>query len=633
MAHGSVDSVNPAANPQGERVRLHGWQLWGVLIALMLTLLLAALDQTIVSTALPTIIRELHGVDQYAWVVTAYLLTETTVIPIVGKLSDQFGRKWFVISGVVIFLIGSALSGASQTMTQLILFRGLQGIGAGFIFSQIFTLVGDIFTPAERARWQGLFSGVFALASVIGPTLGGWITDNTSWRWVFYVNIPIGAVALVMLFFRLPNSISLRSNQYTGRDAFRRIDFAGALTAAGGTVCLLLGLTWGGVTYPWQSAQVIGILVAAVMLFGAFFYVERIAREPILPLDLFRNQVFAAGSVLSLLVGMALFAVVIYLPLFIQGVLGQSATNSGAVITPLTLTLAIGAIIVGQLIARIGRYQFLSVLGALVLTFGVFLFTRMTISTSLGEVTRDMIIVGLGLGMLQPVLTLAVQNAIPRNRLGVGTSAVTYLRTLGQTLGTAIIGSVVNTTFNAELATRLPAAANRLPAKLLQAATNQEVLTSTDAQHQIRDAATQGAVHAAVARASASVPPGPAHDTIVQQITNTVTQQVTQQVHTLFDQIFLATKEALAIAIQHAFVAGLIICALVIVTTFFLKDVPLSSSHGPAPAPAPVQEGAPASGTPAAAGSHALTSNAGEQGGTTRRADEPPAIEGPAYQR
>src|SRR5262249_11510699 len=306
----------------------------------MLTLLLAALDQTIVSTALPKIIGELRGFDSYTWVVTAYLLAETTVIPIVGKLSDQFGRKWFLIAGVVIFLIGSALSGASQTINQLIIFRGLQGVGAGFLFALIFTLIGDIFTPAERARWQGLFSGVFALASVIGPTLGGWITDTTTWRWVFYVNLPLGIAALAMLFFWLPSDISVRSTHFTGLAAIRRIDFVGGATAAAATVCLLLGLTWGGQTYPLDSPQVISVLMAAALLFTPFFFAERPAFDPILPLDLFRSQVFATGALLSLTVGMALFAVVIYLPLFIQGVLGQSATSSGAAITPLTLTIA-----------------------------------------------------------------------------------------------------------------------------------------------------------------------------------------------------------------------------------------------------------------------------------------------------
>lgn len=546
-----------------ERVRLTGWALTGVLASLMLTMLLAALDQTIVSTALPKILDDLHGYNRYTWVVTAYLLAETTVIPIIGKLSDQFGRKWFLVAGVAIFLIGSMLSGTSNSMTQLILFRGIQGIGAGFIFALVFTLIGDIFTPAERARWQGLFSGVFALASVIGPSLGGWITDNTTWRWVFYVNMPVGVLALGLLIFVLPNNLSLRSSAYRGKAALRRIDFAGSISAAAATVCLLLGLTWGGVTYPWTSKHVIGILVAAIVLFVVFFVIERrYAVEPILPLDLFKNRVFAAGALLSLTVGMALFAVVIYLPLFIQAVLGQTATNSGAVITPLTLTLAIGAAVVGQVIYKLGRYQIISILGGFVLAIGVFLLIQMGPNVALGQVTINMIVVGIGLGMVQPVLTLAVQNAIPRTRLGVGTSAVTYLRTMGQTLGTAIIGAVVTNAANANLAKHLPAAAQKLPAGVLAAASNQQVLTQPGLKSQI--------VSAAVQQATASVPPGPQHAQTVATIT--------AQVHSLFSQIFEASRLSLATGIHEAFIGALIIVGLAIVITFFLTDVPLTAS-------------------------------------------------------
>jgi EmrB/QacA subfamily drug resistance transporter len=571
-------------------VGLRGSQLASVLAALMLTLLLSALDQTIVNTALPRIIGDLNGFDQYIWVATAYLLTSTTMIPIVGKLSDQFGRKWFLVAGVVIFLAGSALSGASQSMTQLILFRGLQGIGAGTILSLVFTLIGDIFSPAERARWQGLFSGVFALASVIGPTLGGWITDNASWRWVFYINLPVGAIALFLLIFRLPMHISVRSNKFTGWQAIKRIDFAGVFTAAGATTCLLLGLTWGGGgTYAWNSPQVLGTLLGAANLFLIFGIIEGFfAVEPILPLDLFKNQVFAAGALLSLTVGMALFAVAFYLPLFIQGVLGQSATNSGAVITPLTISMAIMSIFVGQLVAKLGRYQVFSVIGAMVLTFGVYLLSQMSASSGLGEVTRNMVVVGLGLGMLMPVLTLAVQNAIPRSRLGVGTGAVTYLRSMGQTLGVAVIGAVVGNTVSSELARRLPAAASQFPAKMRDANALEQLLTNPSLKTQVENAATQKAVDQATTPAlikaletqGPKVPPGPTHwvglRAIAEQVQTQVSHQVTQQVHGLFDQILEATRQSLAVGITHAFTAGLIVSGAVVVIALFLKDVPLA---------------------------------------------------------
>ncbi|MGZ3583674.1 MAG: MFS transporter, partial [Ktedonobacterales bacterium] len=371
----------------------------------------------------------------------------------------------------------------------------------------------------------------------------------------------------------------------------RRIDFLGALTAAGATVCLLLGLTWGGQMYPWDSVQVIATLSAAVVLFIAFFFVERFATEPILPLDLFRNQVFAAGSALALMVGMTLFAVVIYLPLFIQAVLKQTATSSGAVITPMTLAMGAGAVVIGFVIARIGRYQFIAIIGALVMTGGIYLFSQMNTSTTLFEVTRNMIIVGVGMGLLQPVMTLAVQNAIPRTRLGVGTGAVTYLRSMGSTLGVAIIGAVVNNTVTMELAKRLPAGASLLPKAAVSPAAIQQVLVDPGAQQVLIAQASKGAlqqtvgpaVQQAIAQASAAhrIPPtGPAHDqaiaAITQQVTQAVTAQVTQQMTNLFNQIFEASRMALAIGIGDAFKVGLIMCGVIIIITLFLKDVPLA---------------------------------------------------------
>jgi len=594
-----------------QRVRLRGFALWSVLIALMLTLFLAALDQTIVSTALPTILADLNGFNNYTWVVTAYLISSTLVIPIVGKLSDQFGRKWFIIGGVILFLIGSALSGASQTIGQLITFRALQGLGAGALLSLVFTSVGDIFTPAERARWQGLFVGVFGLASVIGPSLGGWITDYSSWRWVFYVNLPVGIIALFFLTFYLPSSISLRSTAYTGWRAVRRIDFAGAITAAAATTLLLLGLTWGGATYPWGSWQVIGSLVAAGVLFIAFGVIEALVPEPILPLDLFRNQIFASGSLMSLLTGMALFAVVIYLPLFIQGVLGQSASNSGTVITPLTLSLVAASILGGLLVARVGRYQWLAILGGIVLLIGIFLLSRMGVSTPLLTVTLFMIVVGLGLGLLQPVVTLAVQNALPRTRLGVGTGAVTYLRSLGSTLGTAIVGSVVTNTINSDITGRLAKIpnANKLPAPVISAATNQQVLVSPSLRNTLVTKVTQGAIQQGTtqalaqvkAQAETQVPAGPNHAATVAAIVakakpgvvEKVTAAVKPEIQNLFAHIFDATRHSLALGIQHAFTVSLLIAAVAIVMAFFLKDVPLvgsgarpaSQTTGQAPTP------------------------------------------------
>src|SRR5579862_2958112 len=425
--HMSERTSMVAAPSTGEAARPRGWALVSVVAGLLLTLALSALDATIVGTALPTIVGALHGFNQYSWVVTAYLLTSTTVVPIVGKLSDQFGRKGFLLTGIALFLLGSALAGTAQTMTQLILFRGLQGLGAGFMQTLAFTLVADLFPPAERGRWQGIFVSVLALALIVGPAIGGAITDHASWRWVFYVNIPVGALALLVLTLWLPSAISVRSMAYRGWAAVRRIDVTGALTAAAATVCLLLGLTWGGATYPWESPQVVGVLSAAGVLYLAFFIAEQFVKEPLLPLDLFRNQVFAASGLLALAGGMIVYAMIFYLPLFIQRVLGQTATTSGASLAPLFIPVAVSAVLGGQLIAKMGRYQFLAVIGAIILLAGMFLLTRMNTTTTLTMVSLNMIVIGLGIGVLQPIYTLAAQNAIPIQRMGTGTGAVNYL--------------------------------------------------------------------------------------------------------------------------------------------------------------------------------------------------------------
>lgn len=578
---GSSPSSQQLTSATGGGRRIHGFALVSILVALMLTLLLEALDQTVVGTALPRIVGELQGFDRYTWVVTAYLVGSTTMVPIVGKLSDQFGRKWFFIAGVVIFLLGSALSGASQTMNQLIAFRALQGLGAGTGIALVFTVVGDIFPPAERARWQGIFSAVYGFSSVVGPTVGGWLTDHgpllgnlvtdaTRWRWVFYINLPIGIIALAALLIYLPVNISERSNRYTGWAAVRRIDFLGAVLASAATICLLLGLTWGGdQTYDWSSVQVIGTLVAAGILYIMFFIVERFAVEPVLPLKLFRNQVFSAGSTLSLLQGMILLGLVIYLPLYLQGVLGQSATNSGVVITPLTVSLVVGAGLSGFVVAMLKRYQAITILGAIVMTIGVYLMTRMTAATGLVEAVIYMAVAGIGIGIFFSILTLAVQNSLPRTQLGVGTAAVRYLSQLGSTLGVAIVGTVVNNTIASDIVTRLPASAVRqLTPQGLKFATNPQVLVNPT----YHDTVVKTAEGFAVAQATAHIPPGPEYN----QAAAAAAAQAIQQVQHLLNQVFEALKLSLAVAIQHGFVTILFFCIVTIVAAFFLKDVPLA---------------------------------------------------------
>ncbi len=563
--------------PQESGRRLRGIALFSVLGALMLTLLLEALDQTVVGTALPRIIGSLQGFDRYTWAVTAYTLASVIMIPTVGKLSDQFGRKWFLIAGTIIFLVGSALAGASQTMNELIAFRALQGLGAGIGIALVFTVVGDIFSPAERAKWQGIFGVVYGVSNLVGPTLGGWltdhgpllgtlVTDSTRWRWVFYVNLPLGILALAALLVYLPSNISIRNTRFTGWAAVRRIDFIGALLVAAATICLLLGLTWGGnQTYDWGSVQVIGVLAASGILYIAFFISERFAAEPVLPLTLFRNRVFAAASVLSLLQLMVLVGLIIYLPLFLQGVLGESATYAGAVITPLTLSSVVGATAAGALVATFKRYQLVTIIGGIIATVGVFLLAQMTISTNLLQAALFMVVAGLGLGVFFSVLTLAAQNSLPRTSLGVGTGAVRFLGQLGSVLGVAIVGSVVNSTLASDIVKRLPAqTVQKLTPQGVKFATNPQVLVNST----YHDTVVQTAQSFAVRSATANVPPGPQHDQIA--------AQAIHQTTILLNSVFAALKESLSVAIQHGFIAVLFFCGATVVATFFLKDLPLT---------------------------------------------------------
>jgi len=588
-------SISTSTLSQESGRRLHGFTLFSVLTALMLTLLLEALDQTVVSTALPKIVASLQGFDRYTWAVTAYTLASTTMIPIVGKLSDQFGRKWFLVVGTAIFLLGSVLAGASQTMNQFIAFRALQGFGAGVGIALVFVLVADMFPPAERVRWQSLFGVVYGFANLVGPTLGGFLTDHgslvgslvtetTRWRWVFYINIPVGIIVLAALLIYLPANISSRSNDFTGWAAVRRIDFPGAVLSAAATVCLLLGLTWGSAsTYEWSSPQVIGILAAAIVLFGTFIVTERFAVEPILPLDLFRNRVFAVASVLSLLQLMAFVGLIVYLPLFLQGVLGVSATDAGAVITPMTVSSVIGAMLAGLAVNILKRYRLLTILSALIMTAGVFLLSRMTPTTGLLEAVIFMVIAGIGVGPFFFVLTLAAQNALPRIRLGVGTSAIRYLSQLGAVVGVAIVGTVVNNTLASDIARRIPASvAHQLTPAGLTVATNPQVLVNPTYRAAVVRTAQRFAAQSAVTH----VPPGPQHD----QIAASAAAQAMQGAQHLLDQVFAALKLSLAFAIQHGFVAVLVFCGAIIVATFFLKDIPMTQQPGEAPGEA----GAPA---------------------------------------
>jgi EmrB/QacA subfamily drug resistance transporter len=404
-----------------------------IFAGLMLVVLLAALDSTIVATALPTIVGDLGGLERLSWVTSAYLLAQTAVTPLYGKLGDQLGRKRVLQSAVVLFLVGSGLCGLAGSMTELIAFRAVQGLGAGGLIVLVQATVGDIVSPRERGRYQGLFGAVFGVASVAGPLLGGVIVEHVSWRWIFYVNLPFGIVALGVLAATLP-AVSVR-----GRPA---IDYLGAGLLASALSAIVLLASLGGTTWAWGSAPTVLVPAAAVLLLGAFLAVERRAREPVLPISVLRDEVFRIAGALSLIVGFALFGSVTFLPLFFQTVFHSSPTGSGLRLIPLMGGLVLTSIVSGRLISRTGRYRLFPIAGTAVMTVGLVLLSRLDVTTSAAAADAYLLVLGLGLGMVMQVLVLAVQNAVDYAVLGAATSGVTLARGIGGSVGAAVFGTI-----------------------------------------------------------------------------------------------------------------------------------------------------------------------------------------------
>jgi len=431
-------------------------------IALIIVLLLGALDQTVVSTAMPRIVAELKGLAIYAWVTTVYLLSSTVMVPIWGKLGDLYGRKIILVWGVSIFIAGSALCGMAGEfgslpllgggMTQLIVFRGLQGIGGGALFTSAFAVIADLYPPRERGKMSGYFGSVFALASIVGPVIGGFFTEHgtvhlggwtlAGWRWVFYVNLPLSALALFMIMTKTPGLKAGRGG---------RVDVLGAALVVTAFVPLLLALSWGGHAYPWNSPQVLGMFALTVASLCLFTYVELHVSEPLLPLDLFRNRVFTLGNSASFLVSMAFFGAITFLPLYLQLGLGVSATKSGMTMLPLMFGLILSSTISGRLVSKIGRYKPMMIFGAVMMVVGIGLMTRLGPNTSALGVAWRVFVLGLGLGPAQSLFALVVQNAVPMSRIGVATSSSQFFRQIGSTVGVAIFGAVMTYALSAEM--------------------------------------------------------------------------------------------------------------------------------------------------------------------------------------
>lgn len=540
---------------EGGWAGLEGRQKWTALGGVMLGLLLFSLNQTTVGTALPRIVTDLGGLEFYSWVATAYLLTSTAVVPIVGKLSDTYGHKPFYLSGMVLFMVASVLCGLSQTTLQLILFRGLQGVAGGILMTNTFALVGELFPPRERGKWQGLTSSVFGLSSLVGPALGGWLTDGPGWRWVFFVNIPVGLIGTTVLIFGLPH---IRTH------TAKPIDWFGAATIVGAVVPLLLAFSWAGTQYAWGSPQIIGLLGLAAAMTALFLVAETRAADPIIPLSLFQNRTFAVSTVTMFLLSGGMFGAIIYIPLFVQAVIGTSATASGVVLTPMMLSLVAASIISGQIISRRGRYRWAVLGGLSLMLVGMWLLSRMGTGTSNGEAVRNMITLGLGIGLTLPTLTLAVQNAFPGGQLGVVTAGVQFFRSIGATIGVALMGTFLTRQLATGLDRDLPADLQAAIPSDIIAGINPQALASPEAQ-------------AALAAQFTGLANGTA----------------------LFERLMAAMRGSLAGAMQDVFLIATILAVIALAVGFLLPEVPLRKRHADEPEEAGAPQGSGAVPLPA----------------------------------
>src|ERR671933_2002833 len=493
-----------------------------IFIGLMLGMLVAAVSQTIVSPAMPVIVAELGGIEHYSWIATSTLLVSAVSIPMVGKLSDIYGRRGFYIAGLVIFMLGSILAGAAQGFWWLVGARAIQGLGMGTIMPLSQTIIGDIISPRERGKYMGYLGGVFGVASIAGPLAGGWITDNFSWRWLFFINLPIGVAALVFIvaFFHLPHVPRKHS-----------LDYVGFVTLGLGLSTVLLATSWGGTQYPWGSWQIISLYVVGAVILIGFIVNENYVEEPVVPLRLWKNSIVTLSNISNMAVAMCMFGAIFFIPVYAQGVIGVSVANSGAVLIPLTGSMILVSILVGRLITRTGRYKGFVLAGTIIMTAGYYLLTRLGYGATQTELTVDMVVAGVGLGAVLQTYTLIVQNATTRADLGIATSITQLSRSMGATLGTAIFGTIMASGMKGEIPKYLPP----------------EALNGSQAE-QFSGGSGVGAL--LDPSALAQLPPA----------------------------IEIGIREGLAAAMHTVFVTGLPMLAVAFLATLFIKELPLRNT-------------------------------------------------------
>jgi EmrB/QacA subfamily drug resistance transporter len=514
-----------------------------IMVAIISAMLFAALNQTIVVTVLPKIIASLGGMAYFSWVFTVYMLASTVTAVLVGKLSDIYGRKPFIILGLIIFSIGGLLCGLADSIIILIVYRGIQGLGAGIIMSTAFTAVGDLFAPRERGRWQGLLAASFGLASVLGPTLGGYIVDHFDWHWVFWVFLPLGMVSMVLIWMLFPKA-EPRERE--------KVDYLGSIFLTTTIIPLLLAFSWAGGKYAWSSTEIVLLFSASAVSLIIFILVEWFAPSPVLPLFLFKNSIFTVSNLVAMMMGAGMFGAIMYSPFFLQGVLGVSATTSGYVMMPMTLSLVIASAIAGQMITKTGKYKKMAIGGLIIMAFGLYLMSTMHVDTSKGIAVLYMMLVGTGLGIGFPVFPLTVQNAVDDKMVGVATASSQLFRQLGGTLGVSIMGRIL---------------AHRMSEKMMDAGSaDQSMIDPTQLDPEMLEKFDQLQDPQVLMDAEKLMEIQQAFPTAFQDPLN---------------QLVLMMRDAISFALSGIFIMGCLVTAAAIVLTLFLKEIPLRSSTQP----------------------------------------------------